>query len=113
MTEAAQRLLLRLELIEFLDAYVAILDNARLKEWPALFVEDCLYEIIPKENEDHGLPAPVMYCDNDQPPYGDPGKMLVQHGYGWWGGAGRTWAADRHRPAEYDHLRCWRLIAQR
>jgi len=48
MTEAAQRLLLRLELIEFLDAYVAILDNARLKEWPALFVEDCLYEIIPR-----------------------------------------------------------------
>ncbi len=60
----AQRLLLRLELMEFLDAYVAILDNDRLEEWLGMFVEDCLYEIIPKENEDQGLPAPVMYCDN-------------------------------------------------
>jgi len=30
----------------------------RLEEWPSLFTEDCLYEIIPKENEDAGLPAP-------------------------------------------------------
>ena len=63
-TDATQRLLQRLELMEFIDAYVAILDNDRLEEWPGMFVEDCLYEIIPKENEDQGLPAPVMYCDN-------------------------------------------------
>ena len=46
------------------DRYVAALDNDRLEEWPGLFTEDCLYEIIPKENEDAGLPAPVIHCDN-------------------------------------------------
>ena len=56
--------MLRLELAAFLDLYIAVIDNDRLEEWPALFTEDCLYEIIPKENEDLGLPAPVMYCDN-------------------------------------------------
>jgi len=59
-----QDLLLRLELAAFLDHYTAVIDNDRLEEWPGLFTEDCLYEIIPKENEDLGLPAPVMHCDN-------------------------------------------------
>jgi anthranilate 1,2-dioxygenase small subunit len=57
-------LLIRLELQQFQDAYVDALDNDRLEAWPDFFVEDCLYEIIPKENEDHGFPAPVMRCDN-------------------------------------------------
>lgn len=59
-------MLLRLELQALLDDYVDIIDNDRLEEWPALFVEDCLYEIIPRENEDAGLPAPVMRCDNQR-----------------------------------------------
>jgi anthranilate 1,2-dioxygenase small subunit len=61
-----QDLLLRLELAAFLDHYTNIIDSDRLEEWPGLFTEDCLYEIIPRENEDAGLPAPVMYCDNNR-----------------------------------------------
>jgi len=57
-------LLLRLELMALSDRYTSILDNDRLEDWPGLFVEDCLYEIIPRENEEMGLPAPVMLCDN-------------------------------------------------
>jgi len=57
-------LMLRLELGAFMDAYASILDNDRIEEWPAMFTEACLYEIIPQENEAQGLPAPVMYCDN-------------------------------------------------
>jgi anthranilate 1,2-dioxygenase small subunit len=57
-------LLLRLELQALQDLYVALLDNDRLEEWPGLFTEDCLYEIVSKENEDQGLPAPVIHCDN-------------------------------------------------
>jgi anthranilate 1,2-dioxygenase small subunit len=57
-------LLLRLEIQALLDAYVAALDNDRLESWPDFFIEDCLYEIVPKENEDLGLPAPVIHCDN-------------------------------------------------
>jgi len=59
-------LLLRLEVQALLDHYVDVIDNDRLEEWPELFVEDCLYEIIPRENEDAGLPAPVMRCDNQR-----------------------------------------------
>lgn len=55
---------LRLEMLELQDRYVATLDSGALESWPELFVEDCLYEIIPKENFDAGLPAPVIRCDN-------------------------------------------------
>ncbi len=57
-------LLLRLEMQVLLDAYIAAIDDDRLEEWPGFFTEDALYEIIPKENEDAGLPAPLMRCDN-------------------------------------------------
>jgi anthranilate 1,2-dioxygenase small subunit len=57
-------MILRLEIQALLDRYIDVIDNDRLEEWPELFVEDCLYEIIPRENEDAGLPAPVIRCDN-------------------------------------------------
>ncbi|CAE6754370.1 Anthranilate 1,2-dioxygenase small subunit [Paraburkholderia domus] len=48
------------------DQYVNNLDNDRLEAWPALFTEDCLYEIVPKENEDMGLPIGIIYCTNQR-----------------------------------------------
>ena len=57
-------LLLRLEMQDLQDRYIAAIDGDRLEEWPKFFVEDGLYEIIPRENDEAGLPAPVMYCDN-------------------------------------------------
>lgn len=60
----SEALRLRLELQALLDDYVSTIDEDRLELWPDFFTEDCLYEIIPKENEDLGLPAPVMRCDN-------------------------------------------------
>lgn len=59
-----ERMVQRFEITELFDRYAAALDNDRLEEWPGFFTEDCLYEIVPKENEDAGLPAPVMRCDN-------------------------------------------------
>jgi anthranilate 1,2-dioxygenase small subunit len=61
---SVNEMMLRLELMALQDRYVNTLDNDRLEDWPKLFVEDCFYEIIPKENEDAGLPAPVVQCDN-------------------------------------------------
>ena len=55
---------LRQELLALQDAYISTLDTDALESWPDMFVEDCLYEIIPKENFDLGLPAPVIYCDS-------------------------------------------------
>jgi anthranilate 1,2-dioxygenase small subunit len=60
----APELLLRLEMQDPQDRYMAAIDEDRLEDWPKLFVEDCLYEIIPRENEEAGFPAPVMYCDS-------------------------------------------------
>lgn len=60
----SDELVLRLELQHLQDQYIAAIDGDRLEDWPKLFVEDCLYEIVPQENEEAGLPAPVMYCDN-------------------------------------------------
>ncbi|MBV9115887.1 MAG: aromatic-ring-hydroxylating dioxygenase subunit beta [Acetobacteraceae bacterium] len=61
----SQALLLRLEMQELLDRYVAAIDDDRLEEWPGFFTEDCLYEIIPRENAEAGLPAPILYCDSN------------------------------------------------
>ena len=55
---------LRQTLLALQDEYISTLDTDALELWPEMFVDDCLYEIIPKENEDLGLPAPVIYCDS-------------------------------------------------
>ncbi len=55
---------LRQTLLALQDEYISTLDTDALEFWPEMFVDDCLYEIIPKENVDLGLPAPVIYCDN-------------------------------------------------
>ncbi len=57
-------LMLRYEIQTFLDDYVASIDQDRLEEWPNFFTEDCLYEIVPKENADAGLPIGVIRCEN-------------------------------------------------
>jgi anthranilate 1,2-dioxygenase small subunit len=59
-----RHLWLRLELMSLQDTYISAIDTDKLEDWPALFVEDCLYEIVSKENEKDGLPAPVIYCDS-------------------------------------------------
>ena len=64
LSEPATSLALRQEMLALQDEYIATLDTDALEAWPEMFVEDCLYEIIPKENVDQGLPAPVIYCDS-------------------------------------------------
>lgn len=61
---AGERLQLWMELSELQARYVSALDNNQLEAWSEFFTEDCRYEIIPKENVDAGLPAPVVYCRN-------------------------------------------------
>lgn len=56
--------LLRIELLTLLDDYVAAIDEDRLEEWPAFFLEESLYEIVPKENEDMGLAIGIIRCEN-------------------------------------------------
>jgi anthranilate 1,2-dioxygenase small subunit len=44
------------------EHYVSVIDADSLEEWPDLFTEDCVYEIVPKENADLGLPIGIMHC---------------------------------------------------
>lgn len=46
--------------------YIATLDNDRLEEWPQYFTENCLYEIVPRENEDAGLPVGIIHCNSQR-----------------------------------------------
>ena len=64
MTPPSSNLAVRQALLALQDEYITTLDTHALEAWPEMFVDDCLYEIIPKENADLNLPAPVIYCDN-------------------------------------------------
>jgi len=58
----AADLLLWYELHRLQERYVSIIDCDHLEEWPDLFTEDGIYEIVPKENADLGLPIGIMHC---------------------------------------------------
>lgn len=61
-----EKMLLWFEMHSLQERYVSVLDNDQLEQWPALFTESCLYEILPKENEDLGLPIGVIHCDSQR-----------------------------------------------
>lgn len=44
--------------------YARLLDDGPLEDWPALFLEDCLYLAIPRENYDAGLPLATLRCES-------------------------------------------------
>ncbi|CAG4909532.1 anthranilate 1,2-dioxygenase small subunit AndAd [Paraburkholderia gardini] len=46
--------------------YINALDNDRLEDWPMFFTEECLYEIVPRENADAGLPVGIIHCNNQR-----------------------------------------------
>jgi anthranilate 1,2-dioxygenase small subunit len=46
--------------------YVNALDNDRLEEWSTFFIDECLYEIVPRENVDAGLPVGIIHCNNQR-----------------------------------------------
>ncbi len=44
--------------------YAETLDENQLERWPDLFVEDCLYKVVPRENWDRDLPLALMRCES-------------------------------------------------
>lgn len=55
---------LHFEISQLLADYAALIDADRLEAWTDLFEEDCLYEIVSRENEAQNLPLSLMLCDN-------------------------------------------------
>lgn len=51
---------LRCDIADLYAAYAACLDDGRYGDWPAFFVEDCRYRVVPRENYERGLPLSIM-----------------------------------------------------
>lgn len=45
-------------------AYASCIDADRLEEWPAFFVERCLYKITTADNHKRGYAAGIVYADS-------------------------------------------------
>lgn len=52
------------ELNQFYAIYGEALDDLRLKEWIDFFTEDCLYQIIARENYENGYGLCTMQADS-------------------------------------------------
>ena len=55
---------LHLEIEDLYTAYAAALDDDDLDAWPDLFTEDCLYQVIPRDNFDRDLPLALIRCES-------------------------------------------------
>ena len=51
------------ELRDLYDEIADLLDRDCIEALPGYFVEECLYQVISRENHDQGLPAATLYCD--------------------------------------------------
>ena len=51
-------------IFDLLAQYGALIDAARYEEWLELFASECRYQVMPRENWQHGLPAALMFCDS-------------------------------------------------
>ena len=55
---------LHFEIEQLNSEYAHVLDNERYEEFPDLFVEDCLYRVVPRENHLLGLPIAAIHCES-------------------------------------------------
>ncbi|HUI28132.1 MAG TPA: aromatic-ring-hydroxylating dioxygenase subunit beta [Candidatus Kryptonia bacterium] len=55
---------LRLEVDELYADYVACLDEGELERWPEFFTDECLYQIVPRENYERRLPLALVLCES-------------------------------------------------
>ena len=47
----------------FFNVYAELLDAEQFEAWTALFEPDgCTYRVLSRENQDLGLPLPIMGC---------------------------------------------------
>ena len=55
---------LRLEVENLYADYVDCLDNGPLDRWPEFFTDECVYEIVTRENIERKLPLALMRCES-------------------------------------------------
>jgi anthranilate 1,2-dioxygenase small subunit len=49
---------------DLMAEYGMALDEDRLEDWVELFVEECDYRVVTRENVEQDLPNVLMWCDN-------------------------------------------------
>jgi 3-phenylpropionate/cinnamic acid dioxygenase small subunit len=57
-------LALRARLADLYWAYDDALNGGELERWAAMFVEDCVYRVTSRENDERGMPIAVVYCES-------------------------------------------------
>ena len=57
-----QEMVLWYDLHQLQEHYVSVIDTDRLEEWPDLFTEDCVYEMVPKKSVNLAPPVGIMHC---------------------------------------------------
>jgi salicylate 5-hydroxylase small subunit len=55
---------LRARLADLYCAYDTTLNDGDFERWPELFVDACVYKVIPRENHEQGFPIAVIYCES-------------------------------------------------
>jgi salicylate 5-hydroxylase small subunit len=55
---------LRARLGDLYCAYDDALNDGEFERWPELFVDACVYKVLPRENHEQGLPVAVIYCES-------------------------------------------------
>jgi anthranilate 1,2-dioxygenase small subunit len=50
--------------VELLYDYVTYIDDDRLEEWIDFFLEESIYQVVPRENLEQDLPASLILCAN-------------------------------------------------
>ena len=55
---------LRARLADLYCAYDDALNDGEFERWPELFVDACVYKVIPRENHEQGLPVALIYCES-------------------------------------------------
>jgi len=55
---------LRARLADLYCAYDDALNEGALERWPELFTATCIYQVIPRENVEQGLPVALIYCES-------------------------------------------------
>ncbi|MEN6080042.1 aromatic-ring-hydroxylating dioxygenase subunit beta [Chromobacterium piscinae] len=62
MNTLSDRYLLTAEIEHLYAHYCETLDDGRIDLWPEFFVEDCLYRLTTRDNEERGMPLSLVLC---------------------------------------------------
>ena len=52
------------EIYDVYARYTEALDDGPLETWPMFFAEQCMYQILPRDNYDSGYPVAIMRCES-------------------------------------------------